>query len=132
MQAKVYGSIPIQPNCTNHAQKRTGTAVRTVKRPPSGEGIRISGKRQLTGNLTIKLTNYHRWAPKSYAGDIEMHSAVMATYYHVTATGDRPNPSLCQWRRLVLQTQFCCSKSPHQNEITRFLTMSAKQCCSTA
>ncbi|KAM7284219.1 hypothetical protein ISCGN_001316 [Ixodes scapularis] len=74
-----------------------GTALRNlVQKHKQDDGGRISGKGRLTGDLISKLTSYYGWALKSHAGNVDrMHSAVMATYYHITSTDEKKNHSLC-------------------------------------
>lgn len=97
-EAEVYGFIPVEKeDCANHVQKRMGTALRNLVQKQKGEnGERISGKGRLTGDLINKLTSYYGWALKSHSGNVdEMHTAVWATYYHVTSTDEKPNHSFC-------------------------------------
>ncbi|KAM7295256.1 hypothetical protein ISCGN_024761, partial [Ixodes scapularis] len=97
-EAKVYGYIEVEKeDCTNHVQKLMGTALRNlVQKHKQDDGGRISGKGRLTGDLISKLTSYYGWALKSHAGNVDrMHSAVMATYYHITSTDEKKNHSLC-------------------------------------
>lgn len=97
-EADVYGFIKVQKeDCTNHVQKRMGTALRNVIAKHKGEGTEsLSGKGKLTGDLVNKLTAYYSWALKSHTGDVEaMQQAVMATYHHVTSNDNVSNHSLC-------------------------------------
>ncbi|KAH7966550.1 hypothetical protein HPB49_017443 [Dermacentor silvarum] len=97
-EAKVYGFINVEKeDCASHVQKHMGTALRNLVQKHKGEsGERISGKGRLTGDLITKLTNYYGWALKSHSGNVDaMHTAVWATYYHVTSTDNKSNHSLC-------------------------------------
>lgn len=97
-EAKVYGFIPVvKEECTNHIQKRMGTALRTlVQKHKSGDAQRISGKGRLTADLITKISSYYGWAIKSFAGDLDkMHNAVWATFYHITSTDEKPNHNFC-------------------------------------
>ncbi|XP_077494020.1 uncharacterized protein LOC144104733 [Amblyomma americanum] len=97
-ESSVYGYIKIQKeDCTNHVQKRMGTALRNAIAKHKGNAKEsLSGKGKLTGDLVTKLTSYYSWALKSHAGDIgAMHKAVMATYYHVTSNDSAANHTLC-------------------------------------
>ncbi|KAH7935669.1 hypothetical protein HPB52_011750 [Rhipicephalus sanguineus] len=97
-EAKVYGFINVEKeDCSNHVQKRMGTALRNLVQKHKGDSSeRISGKGRLTGDLITKLTSYYGWALKSHSGDVdEMHKAVWATYYHVTSTDEKSNHSFC-------------------------------------
>ncbi|KAH7951743.1 hypothetical protein HPB52_012174 [Rhipicephalus sanguineus] len=97
-EAKVYGFINVEKeDCSNHVQKRMGTALRNLVQKHKGDSSeRISGKGRLTGDLITKLTSYYGWALKSHSGNVdEMHKAVWATYYHVTSTDEKSNHSFC-------------------------------------
>lgn len=55
-----------------------------------------SGEGRLTENLITMLTSFNGWVLKSHAGNMNlMHSAVMATYHHITSTDERQGYSLC-------------------------------------
>ncbi|XP_077513403.1 uncharacterized protein LOC144124534 [Amblyomma americanum] len=78
-EAKVYCIIPVEKkDCTNHVQKRVGSALRNLLQKHKAEDCeRLSGKGQLTSHLITKLSNYYGLALKSNAGDVEqMHRAV--------------------------------------------------------
>lgn len=97
-ESAVYGYIEIsKEDCTNHVQKRMGTALRNAIAKHKGDAKEsLSGKGKLTGDLVTKLTSYYSWALKSHAGDVgAMHKAVMATYHHVTSNDTVSNHTLC-------------------------------------
>lgn len=78
-------------DCTNHVQKRMGTALRNLvqKHKSDEHGQRISGKGWLTRDLITKIFSYYRWARKSFAGNInKLHDAVWATFYHIAVISD--------------------------------------------
>lgn len=97
-EAKVYGYVEVQKeDCTNHVQKRMGTALRNLLQKQKSEGKRgLGGKGRLTGELITRLSTYYGRALKSHEGDVgEMQKAVMATYRHVTSTDECSDHSLC-------------------------------------
>lgn len=97
-EARVYGYIAIEKeDCTNHVQKRMGTALRNlVKTQRAGGQQSLGGKGKLTSDLIAKLTSYYGWSLRSHSGDVEaMHKAVMATYHHICSTDSQPKHELC-------------------------------------
>ncbi|KAH7951096.1 hypothetical protein HPB52_004727 [Rhipicephalus sanguineus] len=84
-------------DCVNHVQKRMGTALRNLIAKHRGPGLdSLGGKGRLTGDLISKLSDYYGWALKTHSGDVDaMHTAVMATYHHITSNDDVANHTLC-------------------------------------
>ncbi|KAK8762919.1 hypothetical protein V5799_034471 [Amblyomma americanum] len=69
----------------------------TPRRPraPGEKGRPIGGKGGLTQALIKKLTNYYGKALHDHDNVEDMQKAVMATFYHVTSTDERPRHELC-------------------------------------
>ncbi|KAH7977652.1 hypothetical protein HPB49_003139 [Dermacentor silvarum] len=95
--AKVYGFIDVQKeDCTNHVQKRMGTALRNLVQKKKTEGRSLGGKGRLTADLITRLSTYYGRALKSHEGDVDaMQRAVIATFHHITSTDQCSNHSLC-------------------------------------
>ncbi|XP_077500388.1 uncharacterized protein LOC144111119 [Amblyomma americanum] len=92
---KTYGFIPFtKEDCVNHVKKRMGTALRALV-TKSKKGRPIGGKGGLTQALIKKLTNYYGKALHDHDNVEDMQKAVMATFYHVTSTDERPRHKLC-------------------------------------
>lgn len=84
-------------DCTNHVQKRMGTALRNLVQKHRCENKRgLGGRGRLTGELITRLSTCCGRALKSHESDVAgMQRAVMATYRHVTSTAEYPDHSLC-------------------------------------
>lgn len=94
----MYGYVEVQKeDCINHVQKRMGTSARHLLQTRRGAGKQsLGGRGRLTAGLVDKLALYYGRALKSHVGDVDaMQRAVMATYYHITSTDDRPNHTFC-------------------------------------
>ncbi|KAG0414802.1 hypothetical protein HPB47_008036 [Ixodes persulcatus] len=111
-EANVYGFFPVEKeDYVNHAQKRMGTALRSLVQKQKGQkgaaGTSLGGKERLTAELITRLSSYYGWALKSHEGDVDaMHNAlgtrvVMVAMAHTLSPPplSRPLDDGLRWRR---------------------------------
>ncbi|XP_071652727.1 uncharacterized protein [Temnothorax longispinosus] len=88
--------------CVGHVEKRMGTRLRNIKK-----AAKLGGKGKLTDTLIKKLTKYYGLAIRRHPDSVEeMKKAIMATYYHLCSTDEKPQheycptgcESWCKWR----------------------------------
>ncbi|XP_071575168.1 uncharacterized protein [Temnothorax nylanderi] len=86
------GIIITKKECIGHVQKRISTRLRNLKKKTTGLG----GKGKLTGKLIDELTRYYGLAIRRNCHSLEaMKNAVMATFYHLQSTDQKPQHDLC-------------------------------------
>ncbi|XP_071582033.1 uncharacterized protein [Temnothorax nylanderi] len=92
----------IKSECIGHVEKRMGSRLRNVKKKE-----KLGGKGKLTDVLIKKLTTYYGLAIRRNIDSVDyMAKAVMATYYHLCSTNEKPRhencpegaDSWCKWR----------------------------------
>ncbi|KAE8738831.1 hypothetical protein FOCC_FOCC015663 [Frankliniella occidentalis] len=95
----IYNGITlVKEECTNHVEKRLGTALRNVVDTEKKRGVTLGGRGPgtLKADTIDKLQKYYRLAIQKNAPDVpKMKKAVMATIYHVSSTDSKPNHNFC-------------------------------------
>lgn len=92
----------IKSECVSHVEKRMGSRLRNIKKT-----AKLGGKGKLTDVLIKKLTKYYKLAIRRNPESVdEMKKAIMATFYHLNSTNEKPQhnncppriDSWCKWR----------------------------------
>lgn len=88
----------VKEECTNHVEKRLGTALRNLVQTEKARGVTLGGRGQATlkvDNIN-KLQSYYRLAIQKNAPDVQaMRNAILATIHHANSTDSKPNHKYC-------------------------------------
>ncbi|XP_074111956.1 uncharacterized protein LOC141535751 [Cotesia typhae] len=93
----------VKSECIGHVQKRMGTRLRKTR-----TDNHLGGRGKLTEALIKKLSLYYGLAIRRNVNSAkDMKDAIMATYYHMCSTDDKPrheycpsgSDSWCKWRK---------------------------------
>lgn len=81
----------VKSECIGHVEKRMGSRLRNIKTKE-----KLGGKGKLTAVLIKKLTKYYGLAIRRNIESVdEMAKAIMATYYHLCSTNEKPRHENC-------------------------------------
>ena len=102
-ESKPYGAqcIISKKECIGHIQKRVGSRLRKLKTQYRGQtlndGKLLSGKNRLNDKAIDTLQTYFGMAIRANTNKslAEMQKAIMASFYHVVSTDERPEHSFC-------------------------------------
>ena len=100
-ESKPYGEdLVTKSECIGHIQKRVGTRLRKMCNQFKGKklsnGKPLTGKSRLTMKTIDTLQNYYGLAIKENTHSlVDMVNAVLAAFYHVACTDEKPMHTLC-------------------------------------